>query len=65
MKRRKLKLKEWVKDALVVITIVIAIFTILVIAVPSLTKTARECDKYYNHTCSIYEIDQFGKGIRR
>jgi len=65
MKRKKYRLRQWVKDLLLTIIIGVVLGVILIFALKEYSKTARQCDEYYGHICSIYEVDQYGKGIRR
>lgn len=64
-RKKKYRLKQWVKDALMILAIGLIFGVLFVVAIKSYGKSARECDEYYGRTCSIYEIDQYGKGIRR
>ena len=62
MKKKKWRLKQWVKDALIIISMVLA--TLFIVGIYGYEKEAKKCDEYYGRTCSIYEVDQFGKGVR-
>ena len=63
--KKKRRLKRWVKEFLAMVVFALIIYTIAFIGLKSISKTAKQCDEYYGRTCSIYEIDQYGKGIRR
>ena len=62
MKKKKWRLKQWVKDALIIISVVLA--TLFIVGIYGYEKEAKKCDEYYGRTCSIYEVDKFGKGVR-
>ena len=64
MKKKKLRLKQWVKDALMMIAISVILATLFIVGIYGYEKEAKKCDEYYGRTCSIYEVDQFGKGVR-
>lgn len=67
MKKRR-RLKKWVKvtlNWLGVIALMMLFAHLFIVANERYAKIAHECDEYYGHICSIYEVDQFGKGIRR
>lgn len=67
MKKRR-RLKRWVKVTLYHIGgLALAILFIHLFAVANnrYVEIAHECDEYYGRMCSVYEIDQYGKGIRR
>ena len=64
MKKKKLRLKQWVKDALMLIAISVVLATLFIVGVYGYEREAKKCDEYYGRTCSIYEVDQFGKGVR-
>ena len=64
-RKKKYRLKQWVKDFLVIIGMSVVFMILLIVTMKSYSKTTTQCDKYYGRTCSIYEIDQYGKGIRR
>ena len=64
-RKKKYRLKQWVKDLLVIIGMVIIFILLFLVAMKSYSKTTTQCDRYYGRTCSIYEIDQYSKGIRR
>ena len=62
MKKKKWRLKQWVKDVLIIISVVLS--TLFIVGIYGYEKEAKKCDEYYGRTCSIYEVDQFGKGVR-
>ena len=64
MKKKKLRLKQWVKDALMLIAISVVLVTLFIVDIYVYEKEAKKCDEYYGRTRSIYEVDQFGKGVR-
>ena len=64
MKKKKLRLKQWVKDALMLIAISVILATLFIVGIYGYEKEAEKCDEYYGRICSIYEVDQFGKGVR-
>lgn len=64
-RKKKYRLKQWVKDFLVIMGMGVVFMILLIVAIKSYSKTATQCDEYYGRTCSNYEIDQYGKGIRR
>lgn len=66
--KKKRRLKKWVKvvlNTLGVIALVVLLVHLFLVANNRYEKIAHECDEYYGRICSIYEIDQYGKGIRR
>ena len=63
--KRKRRLKRWVKDFLAITSMMVVLGFLFILGLKSYSKTATQCDEYYGRTCSIYEIDQYGKGIRR
>ena len=63
--KKKYRLKQWVKDLLLIIIVGVVLGVVLTIALNEIDKTGKECDEYYGRTCSIYEVQQYGKGIRR
>ena len=60
MKKKKRRLKQWVKDALMIMTISGVIVTLFIVGIYGYEKEAKKCDEYYCCTCSIY----FGKEVR-
>lgn len=60
MKKKKRRLKQWVKDALMIIAISGVIATLFIVGIYGYEKEAKNCDEYYCCTCSIY----FGKEVR-
>lgn len=64
MKKTRLRLKGWVKEFLVVFTLIVVSLVVIVIAFNKVDKTWDECEEYYGRTCSWYEVDQYGKGVR-
>ena len=60
MKKKKLRLKQWVKDALMIMAISVVIATLFIVGIYGYEKEAKNCDEYYCCTCSIY----FGKEVR-
>lgn len=64
-RKKKYRLKQWVKDFLVIMGMSVVFMILLIVTMKSYSKTATQCDEYYGYTCSIYRIDQYGKGIRR
>ena len=65
MKKKKLRLKQWVKDTLMIMSISVVLATVFIAGIYGYEKEAKKCDEYYGHICSIYEVDQFGKGVRQ
>ena len=65
MKKKKLRLKQWVKDTLMIMSISVVLATLFIVGIYGYEKEAKKCDEYYGRTCSIYEVDQFGKGVRQ
>lgn len=66
--KKKRRLKRWVKVVLNhigALALAILFIHLFVVANNRYEEIAHECDEYYGHMCSIYEIDQYGKGIRR
>ena len=60
MKKKKRRLKQWVKDALMIMAISGIIVTLFIVGIYGYDKEAKKCDEYYCCTCSIY----FGKEVR-
>ena len=60
MKKKKRRLKQWVKDALMIMAISGIIVTLFIVGIYGYEKEAKKCDEYYCCTCSIY----FGKEVR-
>ena len=60
MKKKKRRLKQWVKDTLMIIAISGVIVTLFIVGIYGYEKEAKKCDEYYCCTCSIY----FGKEVR-
>ena len=65
MKKKKLRLKQWVKDALIIMAISVVLATLFITGIYGYKREAKKCDEYYGRTCSSYEVDQFGKGVRQ
>ena len=66
--KKKYRLKRWVKvtlNWLGVIALGVLFAHLFLVANNRIEEVAHECDEYYGRMCSVYEIDQFGKGIRR
>ena len=63
--KKKRRLKKWVKEFLAMVVVALILYVIMFFALKSISHTATQCDEYYGRTCSIYDIDQFEKGIRR
>ena len=64
MKKKKLRLKQWVKDALMIMAISGTLATLFIVGIYGYEREAKKCDEYYGRTCSIYEVGQFGKEVR-
>lgn len=64
MKKKKLRLKQWAKDVLMLIAISVVLVTLFIVDIYVYENEAKKCNEYYGRTCSIYEVDQFGKGVR-
>ena len=54
MKKKKWRLKQWVKDALMIMAISGVIATLFIVGIYGYEKEAKKCDEYYCCTCSIY-----------
>ncbi len=65
MKKKKLRLRKWVKETLLIIAVGIVFALIMIFVISQYEKEAKKCDEYYGRICSIYEVDQYGKGVRR
>ena len=65
MKKKKLRLKQWVKDTLMIMAISVVLATLFIVGIYGYEREANKCDEYYGRTCSSYEVDQFGKGVRQ
>lgn len=66
--KKKRRLKKWVKvtlNTLGVMALAILFIHLFKVANDRYVEIAHECDEYYGRMCSVYEIDQYGKGIRR
>ena len=60
MKKKKWRLKQWVKDALMIMAISGVIVKLFIVGIYGYEKEAKKCDECYCCTCSIY----FGKEVR-
>lgn len=65
MKKKKLRLKGWVKDTFVIICFSVLFVLLLLVGCERYDEVAQECDNYYGYTCSNYQVEQYAKGIRR
>lgn len=66
--KKKRRLKKWVKvtlNWLGVIAFVGFMYMCLSVGIERYNELGRQCDEYYGYTCSHYQVEQWGKGIRR
>ena len=63
--KKKYRLKGWVKELLLILVVGFFLTIIVYIGLKEYSRKARECDAYYGRTCSSYEVNQYGKGVRR
>lgn len=61
---KKYKLKQHIKDKLVIVMLVVMLVVMLLLVKQSLNNyndMAKECDIYYNNTCTHYDINNYSK----
>ena len=56
---KKYRLKKHIKVKLLIATLVITTLLIAKLAVNNYDKLAKECDTYYNTTCTHYDINNY------
>ena len=65
--KKKYVLKKWVKVVLGCLegfAVLLVFILIGKFALNGYDKVAESCDAYKGHICSVYEVQQYGKGIR-
>lgn len=58
-KRKRRKLKSWVKVAILLLFFTILLSVIFIRSLEEFEEQARQCDLKYGYTCSYYQVRQF------
>lgn len=58
---KKYKLKQHIKNKLVLVGLVVVTLLLVKQGISNYNDIAKECDSYYNTTCTHYDINNYNK----